>query len=75
MAAFLLRALEEFTPPPPSSQRFTDVPSSNTFYSFIDRMGVVGITLGCNPDHTLYCPGANVTRAQMAAFLVRAFRL
>ena len=75
MAAFLLRALGEFTPPHPSSQRFTDVPSSNTFYSFIDRMAVVGITLGCNPDHTLYCPGANVTGAQMAAFLVRAFRL
>jgi hypothetical protein len=75
MAAFLLRALGEFDPPTPGTQRFTDVPPSNLFYNFIDRMAVVGITLGCTPDHSMYCPNDSVTRAQMAAFLVRAFRL
>jgi hypothetical protein len=75
MAAFLLRGLGEFDPPTPASQRFNDVPPANVFYNFIDRLAVLQITLGCTPDHTLYCPNDSVTRAQMAAFLVRAFKL
>jgi hypothetical protein len=75
MAAFLIRGLGEFNPPTPGSQRFTDVPPSNPFYNFIDRMAVLNITLGCTPDHLFYCPSDPVTRAQMAAFLVRAFNL
>ncbi len=71
MAAFLMRALGEFNPPTPPTQRFDDVPESNPFYPFIDRMAVLGITLGCSPS--LYCPTESVTRAQMAAFLIRAF--
>jgi hypothetical protein len=73
MAAFLMRALGESAPPQPPSQRFTDVPPSNGFYSFIDRMAIRGVTLGCTP--TAYCPTGQVTRSQMAAFLVRAFKL
>lgn len=73
MAAFIIRALGEFNPPPPASQRFLDVPPSNPFYDFIDRMAVLNITLGCGGGS--YCPGQSVTRAQMAAFLVRAFNL
>jgi predicted extracellular nuclease len=75
MAAFLVRGLGEFSPPTPPSQRFTDVPPANVFYNFIDRMAVLNITLGCTPDHLMYCPADSVTRAQMAAFLVRAFGL
>jgi hypothetical protein len=75
MSAFLLRGLGEFNPPTPASQRFNDVPPANVFYNFIDRMAVLNITLGCTPDHLLYCPSDPVTRAQMAAFLVRAFDL
>jgi hypothetical protein len=75
MAAFIIRALGEFNPPAPASQRFLDVPPQNVFYNFIDRLAVLQITLGCTPDHTLYCPNDSVTRAQMAAFLVRAFNL
>jgi subtilisin family serine protease len=75
MAAFLLRGLGEFDPPTPPSQRFSDVPPGNVFYSFIDRLAVLQITLGCTPDHLMYCPNDSVTRAQMAAFLVRAFNL
>jgi hypothetical protein len=75
MSAFILRGLGEFDPPTPVSQRFTDVPSNNLFYNFIDRMAVLNITLGCTPDHMMYCPGDPVTRGQIAAFLVRAFDL
>lgn len=75
MSAFVLRGLGEFSPPTPGSQRFNDVPPANVFYDFIDRMAVLNITLGCTPDHLFYCPANNVTRAEMAAFLVRAFNL
>jgi hypothetical protein len=75
MAAFILRGLGEFNPPTPPTQRFDDVPPANQFYSFIDRMAVLQITLGCSSSPPLYCPNDNVTRAQMAAFLVRAFNL
>lgn len=75
MAAFLLRGLGEFSPPIPASQRFDDVSPSNVFYNFIDRLAVLNVTLGCTPDHLMYCPNDSVTRAQMAAFLVRAFNL
>jgi S-layer homology domain len=73
MAAFIIRALGEFNPPTPASQRFNDVPSSNSFYAFIDRMAALQITSGCGSGN--YCPSQPVTRGQMAAFLVRAFGL
>jgi hypothetical protein len=63
MAAFLLRGLGEFNPPTPPSQRFSDVPPSNVFYNFIDRLAVLQITLGCTPDHLMYCPGFSNTSA------------
>jgi predicted small lipoprotein YifL len=72
MAAFIIRALGNFNPPTPSSQRFLDVPPTNTFYAFIDDMAIRGVTLGCNATGPLYCPSANVTREQMAAFIIRA---
>ncbi len=49
---------------------FTDIAGS-TFVGDIEWLYLEGITTGCSP--TLYCPTANVTRGQMAAFLVRAF--
>lgn len=73
MAAFIIRALGVFNPPPPAMQRFTDVPPTNVFYAFIEEMAVRGITLGCGTG--IYCPTSAVTREQMAAFLVRAFAL
>jgi hypothetical protein len=75
MAAFIVRAMGEPDPPNPPSQRFNDVPSSNQFYNFIDRMAVLNITQGCSASPPMYCPGGSVTRGQMAAFLVRAFNL
>ncbi|MEP7271367.1 MAG: S-layer homology domain-containing protein [Acidobacteriota bacterium] len=75
MAAFVIRALGEFNPPTPASQRFVDVPPSNVFYAFIEEMAVRGITLGCDANGPKYCPTDFVTRGQTAAFLVRAFGL
>jgi hypothetical protein len=71
MAAFILKAKGEFNPPAPGNQRFNDVPPSNPFYHFIDRMAVLNITAGCSVSPPLYCPGNAVTRQQMAAFIIR----
>jgi CSLREA domain-containing protein/uncharacterized repeat protein (TIGR01451 family) len=77
MAAFLIRALHEpgYIPPTPGSQRFNDVLPNHPFYAHIEEMATRAITLGCSSNPPLYCPSNTVTRAQMAAFLVRAFNL
>jgi hypothetical protein len=75
MAAFIIRALHEpgYIPPVPAMQRFPDVPPTNAFYAHIEEMAVRQITLGCGGGN--YCPSLEVSRGQMAAFLVRAFDL
>jgi hypothetical protein len=70
MAAFIMRALGEFNPPTPATQRFNDVPPTNLFYNFIDRLAALNITLGCGGGN--YCPTNPVLREQMAAFILRA---
>jgi hypothetical protein len=77
MAIFLLRTLEGsgYTPPPcvPGQEMFNDVPASNPFCPWIEELARRGITGGCGDGN--YCPSASVTRAQMAAFLVRTFSI
>lgn len=69
MAAFLARALELKSAP---SAGFTDTDGS-IFEENIDRLYASGITRGCAADR--FCPGRLVTRGEMAAFLVRGFRV
>ena len=73
MAVFVVRALGVLDPPTPGARSFQDVPSSSFAYEFIEAFHARGITTGCAVGY--YCPTANVTRGQMAAFLVRAFAL
>jgi len=69
MAAFLTRA-ENL--PAPSRDFFVD-DNNSIFENGINRVAQAGITFGCNPPaNTNFCPTANVTRGQMAAFLIRA---
>src|SRR5262245_34053994 len=70
MAFFLLRALGEAVPPTPAADRFLDVPRANPFHAFIDRLAVLNITQGCGA--VTFCPGASVSREQMAVFIIRA---
>jgi hypothetical protein len=49
---------------------FADVPNTNPFYAFVEDIFHHGITGGCASG--AYCPGQNVTRAQMAVFLLKA---
>jgi S-layer homology domain len=72
MAAFLLKAKngKAYTPPPCTGTVFTDVPcTGGIFDPWIEDLHGQGITNGCGGS--LYCPGNPVTRAQMAAFLLK----
>ncbi|MCP3999174.1 MAG: hypothetical protein GY722_29530, partial [bacterium] len=69
MAAFISRALG--LTEGSNADLFTDDDGS-IFERDIDRIGTLGITLGCNPPtNDNYCPDDLVTRGQMAAFLHR----
>lgn len=52
-------------------QAFQDVPVFHAFATYIDILKRTGVTLGCG-DGKNYCPDQEVTRGEMAAFLVRS---
>jgi subtilisin family serine protease len=52
---------------------FTDVPCDHWAINYIKAVKDAGITKGCNPpQNDRFCPEDVVTRAQMAAFIIRA---
>jgi len=68
-AAFIIRARYGSIPfSYPGTPYFTDAPSSYLFFPMIQKMAQAGITSGCGPK--LYCPDQNLTRGQMAVFVV-----
>ncbi len=71
MAAFLARALVLGLV---WEHPFEDI-SNSPYSAEIGAVAVAGITKGCNSAGTRFCPDGIVTRDQMAAFLVRAFKL
>lgn len=69
MAAFLNRAVSL----PVATVDFFVDDAGSVFEDDINAIAAAGITLGCNPPtNDNYCPNDNVTRAQMASFIVRA---
>ena len=69
MASFLTRALDLR----PSPRDYFDDDEQSQHEADINAMAHAGITAGCDDDR--FCPGASVTRDQMASFLARAFSL
>ena len=71
MAVFLLKAKygADHVPPPATGSVFQDVPAPNPFAPWIEELAGLGVTGGCGGGN--YCPGAPVTRAQMAVFLLK----
>jgi hypothetical protein len=71
MAIFILRGIHgsAYSPPTATGTAFTDVPSSYWAAAWIEQLATEGITGGCGGGN--YCPDANITRAQMAIFLLR----
>ena len=76
IAVLLLKAKNGAAYTPPSvgdSTGFSDVATNHWAAAYIKQLVADGITGGCGAS--LYCPDFNVTRAQMAVFLVKAFDL
>ncbi len=75
MSIFLLRSEHgsTYTPPQATGTQFGDVPVDYWAADWIEQLVAEGITSGCGGGN--YCPDDNVTRAEMAVFLVRTFNL
>ena len=73
MAAFIVRAVEGEPAANycDTGSPFSDVSPASIFCKYIKRLYELEITTGCGAG--IYCPEATVSRAQMAAFLARAF--
>ena len=72
MAAFLLRAIGHADHLPEYSARFADVPAGLWYTGLVEHLSDHGITQGCATAPLQYCPSAPVSRAEMAAFILRA---
>jgi uncharacterized delta-60 repeat protein len=72
MAVFLERGMRgsDFSPPSATGSVFLDVGASDFAAAFIEQLFADGITSGCGNGN--YCPNNEITRAQMAVFLLRA---
>gem|GEM_PF-1311963 len=64
-----LNVTATFTSTAPTT--FSDVPANHWAYSWIDRLYSAGITSGCGTNPLRYCPENQVTRAEMAKFLLK----
>ena len=51
---------------------FVDVPSSHSFWLWLEALFQAGITGGCGTNPLAYCPSQSVSAAQMAVFLLRS---
>lgn len=71
MSAFLIRALGEEDPNAPYEGRFPDVAEDLWYTQFVEKLASLGITTGY--DDGTFRPDALVTRAEMSAFITRAF--
>ena len=74
MAVWTVRVLDGQDPPAITQSRFDDVDPASYHAPFIERMAELRVTRGCG-DPSRFCPDRNVTRAEMAAFLSRAYNL
>ena len=73
MAVFLLRSKygASYTPPAASGTMFNDVPIDYWGAAWVEALANDGVTSGCGGGN--FCPDAQVSRAQMAVFLVNTF--
>ncbi len=76
MAVFLLKAEHGSSfVPPVCAGIFGDVACPSLFADWIEQLYAEGVTGGCQASPPLYCPGNDVTRGQMAVFVVKTFKL
>jgi len=76
MAVLLVRTRRGPTyVPPPAVGVFADVPRTHWAAPYIEQIYRDGVTGGCSASPRLFCPDAEMTRAETAVFLARAFYL
>ena len=74
MAVWVVRVLDGEDPEAVTGAVFDDVEADGFHAPFIGRMAELRVTMGCG-DGSVFCPDRDVTRAQMAVFLSRAYKL
>ena len=74
MAVWAVRAVDGRDPDPIAVSRFNDVSADSFYGPFIERLAVLGITVGCG-DRSGFCPDREMTRAETAIMLARQFKL
>ena len=52
---------------------FTDAPTTNPYFAFIQRLADLGITKGCQLSPPLFCTESSITQGQMAVFVIEAW--
>ena len=75
VAVWLVRILDGTDPAVVSASRFADVDTAHWWARYVERLADLGVTAGCDTEPLRFCPHETVTRARMASFLVRAFKL
>ncbi|MDE0370250.1 MAG: S-layer homology domain-containing protein [bacterium] len=75
MAVWLVRVLDRANPSAAASSTFADVDAGLWWAPYTERLAQRQVTAGCALNPPRFCPDQTVNRAQMAAFLVRAFNL
>ena len=75
MAVWLVRILDSREPPAIAESRFSDVDPDTWWAPYVERLAELEVTAGCGTDPPRFCPHTQVSRAQMATFLARAFDL
>ena len=80
-AVWMVRILDDEEPAAITESRFSDVNASPMweesmwFAPHVERLAELEITVGCDTDPLRYCPDGNLTRAQVASWIARAFDL
>ena len=80
-AVWMVRLLDGEEPDAITESRFSDVNASPMweesmwFAPHVERLAELEVTVGCATDPLRYCPDGNLTRAQVASWIARAFDL
>lgn len=75
MAVWLVRSIDQRAPAAVDATRFADVDADQWWAPYVERLAALEVTDGCRREPLSYCPDRDVTRAEMATFLTRAFDL
>ena len=80
-AVWLVRLIDGDDPAAVPESRFEDVNASSMwedsvwYAPHVERLADLEVTVGCTQDPLRFCPDANLTRAQVASWVARAFDL